>query len=1141
MTYSILCYSGFPESCLLWGRISLLSLILLSPSPAWAVEGDRKPLPPLAKALVDTHAVFDGNRIRNDLENNGMFVSHRITGHSGMEWPKGAGTYINFASGIWLGGKVQGELRLSAAEYASEFLPGPHGTDPGDPDYRIYKINRTDLSVVTRSGDVERWPVDQGAPWVDTNGDGIYNVNDGDRPGLHGDQMLWYVMHDEADRGDSLFGAPPLQVEAQITIWGYDRPGLFGDMMFVKGLIINQGQDAIDAAYVGLWDDPDLGFAGDDFVGCDTTLDLGFCYNDGPDVNYGAAPPALGYQLLQGPIVPSPGDTAFAFGRFIPGHKNLTMTACLRLIKSTRATATDPNDAQEAYYLLSGLDNWGSPIVNIETGESTNFTVPDDPSDNTGRGDGVWVDGDDYASGDRRFLMSSGPFTMAPGDSQEVVFAIIIARGLDPLDSVTELKLVARVLKDSDHSTFPELYPPWLAPRVAATPLRETVILNWDDGVNASETFQVTDFIDRLPIPVAFDTTWTTVVIPVIDTLSTDPLALDTTYSWEQAIVAIDTIFRGEPTTFAFQGYNIYQLETATGQGAIARLATFDLIDGVTEIVDRVPLPAAGQIVEMIVQFGSDSGVRRSIAIDSDALRGGIPLKLNRAYYFAVTAYSYNPYGIPRTLESALQVLTVRPQIAGTVAGNEDVQAGVTTVAAIHSAGSSDGSVNIRVIDPLAVTGDDYEVTFRWNPNSSAVVWDLTNTTTGELLVAGSTIQNGLDVETGETVGEDASPIAEGIQVIISGPALGFKSFQVVANAAGPIDPPEGAAADFQGFPALRPTESQQVGGGHWFFHAGDSSGGTVRSYEAFLSTAMRGSNFNRLVPYDWEMRFTAEGSWAVRAFTDGLVVSVPFELWNVGIATYDDPSDDYRVIPWFWELAAFGLNDLDDFVYQVEANDHATSGGRNDPYTDWIYWRIPADNSAGTAGYDAFVAALDFTTDPPNEGTYDYASPEVIARSVLINWNGGDVEDPTWPANVNQLVPEEGTVFRLISTKPNGLEDVFTFSTDSLKATTLAYDPERINVWPNPYFAYNPEERLPQQRIVMFTHLPEEGEATIRIFNLAGHLVRILRHPGGSQFATWDLRNLDARLVGSGMYIVHIETEYGDRVLKLGVVQPAE
>ena len=47
----------------------------------------------VAKAMIATTGNYDGNRVYTDLENNGMIVSHRITGHSGMEWPKGTSLY----------------------------------------------------------------------------------------------------------------------------------------------------------------------------------------------------------------------------------------------------------------------------------------------------------------------------------------------------------------------------------------------------------------------------------------------------------------------------------------------------------------------------------------------------------------------------------------------------------------------------------------------------------------------------------------------------------------------------------------------------------------------------------------------------------------------------------------------------------------------------------------------------------------------------------------------------------------------------------------------------------------------------------------------------------------------------------------
>jgi len=65
--------------------------------------------------------------------------------------------------------------------------------------------------------------------------------------------------------------------------------------MFVKCVIINKSNNTYDSTFVALWDDPDLGYAGDDFVGCDTTLSLGYCYNaSNTDNVYGSAPPAIG-------------------------------------------------------------------------------------------------------------------------------------------------------------------------------------------------------------------------------------------------------------------------------------------------------------------------------------------------------------------------------------------------------------------------------------------------------------------------------------------------------------------------------------------------------------------------------------------------------------------------------------------------------------------------------------------------------------------------------------------------------------------------------------------------------------------------------------------------------------------------------
>lgn len=136
---------------------------------------------------------------------------------------------------------------------------------------------------------------------------------------------------------------------------------------------------------------------------------------------------------------------------------------------------------------------------------------------------------------------------------------------------------------------------------------------------------------------------------------------------------------------------------------------------------------------------------------------------------------------------------------------------------------------------------------------------------------------------------------------------------------------------------------------------------------------------------------------------------------------------------------------------------------------------------------------------------------------------------------------------FLILANHPNTAADVFTFNTADYAASRSVdqakKDVDKINVFPNPYYGVNTEEINKYQRFVTFTHLPEK--ATIRIFNLAGILVRTINHntpttPGGTQFERWDLANEAGLPVGSGLYIAHIDMpDLGTtKILKLAIVQ---
>ncbi|MBI1937133.1 MAG: hypothetical protein HYS25_03325 [Ignavibacteriales bacterium] len=1104
----------------------LLVLTLIATDAVFAREGNNKNKKKnsLSKVAGDPSATrININNISTWIVNDGNTDYNLSTSASGFEFPKGSGKTAIYASGFVWGGSVVNEgrqFRVGGSTYeqgliAGRILPNGEPADPSSDDVRIYRVRRdykkqgADFSAEMKSDggsaaeiydqydkDWNEWPADQGAPYEDIDGNGLYDPTV-DIPGFIGaDQTVWFVANDFDDvKAQSLYGSPSMGVEMQATIWGYKIAGPLGSTIFRKYTLINKSSSVFDSMYVAMWSDPDLGEYTDDFVGCDTTLSLGFVYNGGAnDATYGTAVPAAGFDFFQGPIVPGEAtDSAIFKGKRVYGKKNLPMTTFFFFISG------DPvyQDPELGNYqgtimfrrLMEGkVSTTGDPFVDPTTGQTTHFALAGDPVAPSG-----WVDGILHQPDDRRLGQVSGPFVMAPGDTQEVVIAEIVAQAGDRLSSVTLLKsfdLIAQATYDN----FFNIAKGAPEPIVAATPYDNKVVLSWGN-----------------------------------------PNFYPSTEGY------VGPFGAEEQLDYFFQGYNVYQLPTATTtlddknnsdpDKKPVLIATYDLVDGIQTIYGYDYYSLTGQYEWLPLQLGKDIGLKRSIELDQNYLssKAGLPLNNGSPYYYAVTSYSYSadPLAVPNVLENPFTVITVVPQQP-----NPGVTYEGTTGQSLEVAhtGGSDGSASATVVDPAVLNGHKYQVSFGTNTDGN-VVWNLKDVTANKDITTNMTNQSG-----------DADyPIVDGLLIKVEGPPNDFKNFLTVANAAGPLDPFEGAAADFQGFPVpSRPGANQQVGDGKWMFHTGDNGGsgdgGTRGSYEAFLSRSMRGSNFSYAVPYDWEMRFTAEGSYAIKAFQDEKIIHVPFELWNVGINTPDDPSDDYKVIPWILDSDEDGTYNLANWGSSANGGggdfEHSVSGGDNDPYTDWIYWRQPANTSAGTAGYDAYVAAIDLVGNGP--GSYDYSGHEVIARSVLVNFNGGSAPP------FNQDLPEQGTIFRLVTTKPNSTADVFEFTAPTVsESTELAKaNVENINVFPNPYYGVNSLETKKYYKFVTFSHLPQK--ATIRIFNLAGQLVRTIDKTEAGQFEEWDLLNHAGLPVASGIYIAHIDMpDLGKtKILKLAIIQ---
>lgn len=329
--------------------------------------------------------------------------------------------YCLYAAGPWIAGKVNGQVRIVIAEYSDEYVPGPMagGTFlPDNPEFKVYKLYKDSLES-NPNADYLSWPVDQGAP-----------VDAENKPIMLGDQMLWAVYNDAdpIQHTNDAGSTDPLGIEIQHTFWAFDGP--FSDpdasSIYINYKMYNKGGNTITDCYFSFWVDPDLGGAGDDLVGCDTLNDIIFCYNStNNDQQYGSAPPALGFKIIYGPMVPAPGQCAYFDGKCLPGTRNLKMTS---FIKYTNGT--DPYNAIQSYNYIRGLNRDGTTY--IYDGNPTTYFCSGDPVAGTGNLD--------VSPADRRMMASFGPFTFHPGDSQFVMIKMAVGPGTDRLSSITELK-----------------------------------------------------------------------------------------------------------------------------------------------------------------------------------------------------------------------------------------------------------------------------------------------------------------------------------------------------------------------------------------------------------------------------------------------------------------------------------------------------------------------------------------------------------------------------------------------------------------------------------------------------------------------------------------------------------------------------
>lgn len=387
--------------------------------------------------------------------NSGGDMSWDLAGNPGFEVPKSSGKNTIFAANLWLGGFDQsGTLHTAAQTYRQsgiDFWPGPKA-NVYDSVYNqryghVWKIRAdeiaTHLTSVNIPGyqapeDILTWPGNgdtlKGEPWhlapfVDVNLNEVYEPMLGDHPAIQGEQTLYMIYSDDHYLNTETF-SDPLGVDIHTMAYVFDEaPGSPIDQtLFVSHRIVNRSNNTYQLMRIGQWVDFDLGYAFDDYVGCDTAREAFFAYNaDSLDDNtnghgYGLIPPAQGVTFL-----------------------NAEMNGFSTYLNDF-STFGNPEDKNDYYGYLRNVWKSGNPYTIGGTGTSgtapTNYLYPGDPRDSA-----QWsMKKTSPIYSDIRGIGTIGPFTFSPGESVCLDLAYVFARA----DSGDQLSSVGKLYENID-------------------------------------------------------------------------------------------------------------------------------------------------------------------------------------------------------------------------------------------------------------------------------------------------------------------------------------------------------------------------------------------------------------------------------------------------------------------------------------------------------------------------------------------------------------------------------------------------------------------------------------------------------------------------------------------------------------------
>ena len=438
---------------------------------------------------------LDHNNIRAKIQASGLQfwpgpIEGEVAPNSVFEFPKGSETNTIFNSTLWVGGMdASDQLHIAAERYRQigiDYWPGPISVNGSElsiePSTVIEWQNTWKLTkdeVVFHKlhyweegyepiANIASWPAhgdlnlnqsEYLAPFIDVDGDSIYNPLNGDYPLIRGEQCIYFIINDQREHTET--GGEALGLEIHGMAYQFNDPESLpiSNTVFFSYKIFNRSSVSYNDTYIGLFTDFDIGYGFDDYVGCDVGRGAYFGYNGdsidgvGGSDSYGDNPPAQGMIILGGPLMDANGiDDAdgecdesingVGFGDDIVDNERYGMKKFL-WFNNTNGVQGDPQEAYEYYnYLKSiwkdgtAMEYGGNGHVNSGAyGPSAEFMFPgiSDPcywgtNQEEPYGPIEWTEVTAESDpGDRRGLSVMGPFTFEAGTMERIDLAYVSA------------------------------------------------------------------------------------------------------------------------------------------------------------------------------------------------------------------------------------------------------------------------------------------------------------------------------------------------------------------------------------------------------------------------------------------------------------------------------------------------------------------------------------------------------------------------------------------------------------------------------------------------------------------------------------------------------------------------------------------